>query len=105
MHSFSELSSNSPSFPQKRGIRPGCPLSPYLFIIVLSALTSDLNSFFQDIFSYTPWTYSSSHHLLMLNTQMTLFSLHELMTLSPASFISNTLPLVLDSSSTAPNAN
>ena len=31
-----------------------CPLSPFLFIIVLSALTSDLNSLFQEIFSYRP---------------------------------------------------
>ena len=38
-------------------------ISPYLFIIVLSAFTSDPHSFFKKIFSYTPWTFSSSHPL------------------------------------------
>ena len=56
-------SGDSPYFPLARGIRQGCPLSPYLSIIVLSALTSDLHSFFHEIFSYTPWTFSSSHPL------------------------------------------
>ena len=36
---------------------------PYLFIIVLSALTSDLHSFVPEIFAYTPWTFSGSHPL------------------------------------------
>ena len=50
----SEFFSDSPHHILHRGIRQGCPLSPFLVIIVLSALTSDLNSLFQEIFSYRP---------------------------------------------------
>ena len=58
-----ETSGDSPSFPLAHGIRQECPLSPYLFIIVLYAVTTDLHSFFQEISSYTPWTLSNSHPL------------------------------------------
>ena len=33
-----------------RGIKQGCPLNPYLFIMVLSALTADLNEIFVTLF-------------------------------------------------------
>lgn len=56
-----DLSIDSSHFTLGRGIKQGCPLSPYLFIVVLSALTYDLNENFSAIFNYTPWTYSSNH--------------------------------------------
>ena len=49
-------------FPEESD-KQGCPLSPNLFINVLSAPTSDLHSFLQEIFSYVPWTVSFSHPL------------------------------------------
>ena len=36
------LSSNT--YTQKNGIRQGCPLSPYLFVIVMSAIFSDIRA-------------------------------------------------------------
>ena len=44
---ITDLSGDSPCFPLAHGIRQGCPLSHYLFIIGLSVLTSDLRSFFR----------------------------------------------------------
>ena len=46
-----------------RGIRQGCPLSPYLFVVVLSAISDDLHSIFQALFGLSPWTHSANLHL------------------------------------------
>ena len=46
-----------------RGIRQGCPLSPYLFVVVLSAISDDLHSIFQALFRFSPWTHSANLHL------------------------------------------
>ena len=51
----SDLTSDSPCF-LISDIRQASPLTPYLFIIVFSALTADLHSLFSEIFSYTPLT-------------------------------------------------
>lgn len=59
------LSTNAPSLsPTSQSILQLSPLagaSPYLFIIVLSALTADLNEIFFTLFNYIPWTFSSLH--------------------------------------------
>ena len=89
VYSLLDPSGDSQFFPLARGIRQGCPLSLDQFIIFLSALTSKFRSFFQEIFSYTPWTFSSSHPLtdveyaddtaLMARTHETLSRLQHLL--------------------------
>ena len=49
----------SATYKLSRGIRQGCPLSPYLFILVLSVLMHGVYSLFEQLFHYTPWTFSA----------------------------------------------
>ena len=56
----SDQKQDSKIHPISRGIKQGCPLSPYLFVIVLSALTHDLHELFYTFFQYHPWTFSST---------------------------------------------
>eukprot|EP00975_Prorocentrum_lima_P045299 9485382-Prorocentrum_lima.AAC.1 len=38
----------STPYPQARGIRQGCPLSPYLFIAVMTVIFSDIKDYLAD---------------------------------------------------------
>ena len=53
----------SETYSQDRGICQGCPLSPYLFIVLLSSVLADVSIQFQNSYGYTPWVHSAAHPL------------------------------------------
>ena len=53
----------SRTFQQGRGVRQGCPLSPYLFTIVLSHLMEQVDSEYVRLHGTMPWVFSAASPL------------------------------------------
>jgi hypothetical protein len=53
----------SGSFNQERGIRQGCPISPYIFNVVLTVLFQDVEIDFIAETGFSPWVYSANQKL------------------------------------------
>ena len=51
------------SYTQSRGIRQGCPISPYIFNIVLTVLLHDVEQDYIRINGTSPWVYSANQPL------------------------------------------
>ena len=50
-----DCKNTSDAYPQGRGVRQGCPLSPRLFIIILTEIMHDTEVAFETKNGYKPW--------------------------------------------------
>ena len=54
---------SSGKYPQDRGIRQGCPISPYIFNIVLTVLLHDVEQDYIALHGSSPWVYSANQSM------------------------------------------